>query len=361
MIGGRAGTPEVVSIQYLRGAAALLVVVAHACDQFPVGPLQPLLSVIGQGGVDIFFVISGYVMTYTTAVHKYDRATFYRRRITRIVPLYWALTLGTAVLLVAAGGLSRDSRFSWADLFTSLLFIPHHNAGEPGVIAPVLKLGWTLNYEMFFYAWFGALITLSAAARAAWLTAIFSVLVVVTSLFHPNAAPLLFWGRPVILEFLFGCAIGCCDLRGATVGLPQTIWRTALVAGTVAFLVLGAADGNLGERVQLRGIPAALIVLAAIGLERGASRVWRSRLLHFLGDASYSIYLAHLFAVVGLRILLIRLHATPTEPFGAIVWSMIGVAAGASSGCLVYLWVERPLGQAVKYGVMRIGVRSSPA
>jgi len=349
---------EVVSIQYLRGVAALLVVVAHACDQFVAGPVEPLLRLIGQGGVDIFFVISGYVMTYTTAVHRYDRPTFFRRRIARIVPLYWTLTLFTAVLLAAAGGLSRVSRFAWSDLFTSLSFVPHYNAGQPGAIAPTLKLGWTLNYEMFFYAWFGAFIACSAGARLVCLSLVFSALVGLTLLLHPIAAPLAFWGNPVVLEFLFGCAIGWYDLNGSPERIPRSVWLAALAAGTIAFFALGAADQSLAWRVLLRGIPGAIVVLAAIGFERRAARLRRSGLLHYLGDASYSIYLSHLFAIVGLRVVWLKLHVPHASASDALVFALCAVAAGTACGCLVYSYVERPLTGLVKRGAMGIGSRA---
>ena len=352
---------EVVSIQYLRGAAALLVVLAHACDQFVAGPAEPLLRLIGQGGVDIFFVISGYVMTYTTAINNYDRMTFLRRRIIRIVPLYWTLTLVTAVLLVVAGGMSRDSRFAWGDLVTSILFIPHHNAGEPNIIAPTLKLGWTLNYEMFFYAWFAALITLSPGLRTFFLSLIFGPWVLLTLIFHPAAAPFAFWGDPVILEFLFGCAIGCLDLKGRTDAPPRSIWLAILVIGALSFVALGAIDKSLAARVVLRGVPGALIVVAAVGMERGAGHLRRNGLLHFLGDASYSIYLAHLFAIVGLRIVWLKLHLPSTGWIAALLFPVLAVAAGTALGCLVYIKLERPLTRFVKHGLMPAATTRSAA
>lgn len=352
---------EVVSIQYLRAVAALLVVVAHACDQFVVGPVEPLLRLVGQGGVDIFFVISGYVMTYTTAVNRYDRGTFLRRRIARIVPLYWTLTLFAAALLFAAGGLSRTGRFAWNDLLASLLFIPHYNAGDPGIIAPTLKLGWTLNYEMFFYAWFGLLIGLAPQRRTVALSIVFSMLVGAALLAPPAGALWNFWGSPVVVEFLFGCAIGCLDLNGVVGRVPQRVWIAALLGSSVIFLVLGAIDGELAWRAGFRGMPGAVIVLAAVGWERRSTRLWRSRLIHFLGDASYSIYLAHLFAIVGLRVLWLKLHIPAGDALSASFFSLVAIVSGTGAGCLVYLTLERPLGAWVRQGIRQFSASRSAA
>ncbi|HEY3778786.1 MAG TPA: acyltransferase [Rhizomicrobium sp.] len=339
---------ELASIQYLRGIAAILVVIAHACGQFAGGTINPLLAMLGQGGVDIFFVISGYVMTYTTEMHGYDRATFFRRRIARIVPLYWTATLVTAVLLAFGSGFARHSRFSWTDLAASLFFIPHFSAGEPGNISPLLKLGWTLNYEMFFYLLFGALITCSSTSRTIRLATIFTVILAAGYLAHPQSAPLIFWSRPVVFEFLFGCAIACIDLRGLTAWLPCGAWLAALIAGAFLFCVIGVQDSTLAWRVPLRGLPSVAIVLAAIAIERSEAGFPANRLLHLLGDASYSIYLTHLFAVVGLRVIWERLHLPAGLGLAAPLFPVVAIAVGTTFGCLAWQWVERPVTRAAK-------------
>ncbi|MGH6876771.1 MAG: acyltransferase family protein [Rhizomicrobium sp.] len=360
MMRSRAGG-EVVSIQYLRGVAAILVVAAHACDQFVSGPVEPAVRLIGQGGVDIFFVVSGYVMTWTAAANNYDRATFFRRRITRIVPLYWVLTFFTAALLAGAGGLARDSRFAWGDLIASLLFIPHVNAGAAGIVAPTLKLGWTLNYEMFFYAWFGAFIGLTPFLRTACLSFVFSLFFAAALLWHPGGAVLGFWSNPIIVEFLFGCLVGCLDVRGVTQRLPGGVWLAILVFGAVSFLVLGGLDRDLAYRAALRGIPAFLIVLAAIGWERGAVAIRRSGVLHFLGDASYSIYLTHLFAIVGLRVLWLWAGLPTSETIDGSIFASIAVCIGTGAGCAAYLLLERPLIALVRRGSRHWSPSRSPA
>lgn len=129
---GKGMTPKknIVSIQYLRAIAALSVVFYHAVQQLPaVAALSTSLfpdlkEPIGIFGVDIFFVISGFVMTYTTAVHGYGMRQFLARRLVRIVPLYWSVTIAASLVIVVAPEILRHSKFTINHLLLSLLFSP---------------------------------------------------------------------------------------------------------------------------------------------------------------------------------------------------------------------------------------------
>jgi exopolysaccharide production protein ExoZ len=183
---------DIGAIQYLRAVAALLVVFHHALNQFPeIATRIPIDT--GASGVDVFFVISGFVMTYTTRTNEYRPAGFLLRRAVRIIPLYWSMTLFVAALLLVAPTFVRHSKFSFEDLFLSLLFIPHANAGEPDSLSPMVKLGWTLNYEAFFYVVFAAVIALSGLRRTAALATVFFMFIVGADFFHVTAAPVRFW------------------------------------------------------------------------------------------------------------------------------------------------------------------------
>ena len=186
---------EVASIQYLRALAALLVVFVHAQEQYPIGG-RIIPSAFGLGGVDLFFLISGFVMTFTAAQRPLTRLDFLKRRVVRIVPLYWTMTLATAGLIFVAPALTRDSHFAWSDLLTSLSFIPHYNAGKAGSISPIIKLGWTLNYEMFFYLVFAALLPLKPWLRTTSALLVFAVLIALETSTQSRFVLLAFWGRP---------------------------------------------------------------------------------------------------------------------------------------------------------------------
>jgi exopolysaccharide production protein ExoZ len=135
-------------IQILRGLAALLVLIHHVLEESqPLfgGHIPSPLVLLGASGVDIFFVISGFIMYYTNR-HRFGRkdapVDFLGRRIIRIVPLYWLCTI--AVVLLQIGGLYAHKKITGTTLGLSLLFLPNANI--------VHGVGWTLNYEMYFYA-----------------------------------------------------------------------------------------------------------------------------------------------------------------------------------------------------------------
>ena len=343
---------EVVSIQYLRGLAALLVIVHHAHEQIP-GLQRWFSTTIGASGVDIFFVISGFVMIYTTSLRKLSPVDFLARRAWRIVPLYWALTVFTAVLLIVASPLAHDSIFTIPSFFQSLLFIPHFNPGERGSLSPMLKLGWTLNYEMFFYVIFALLLGLAIWKRTFIIGAIFIGIIGAGLLFHPTFAPAVFYTQPIILEFVFGCVIGGLDRAGLLRTCPASLSLGGFIAGA-ALLFVGSPYLETPMRAICVGLPAALVVLSAIALERRMGSVPRWRFLETLGDASYSLYLSHLYAVIFFRVLWNRLHL-PSQGLG---WALVFMAAclgvGVIFGLICYALIEQPLLRAARrFGVFK--------
>lgn len=338
---------ELVSVQYLRGVAAALVVFYHALDQLPAAKAL-IPTEIGAMGVDLFFVISGVVMTYTTALHKYSPADFLARRTIRIVPLYWTTTTLVALLLIFAGDLTDTSRFTLDSYIQSLLFIPHENSGLPGAILPMLKLGWTLNYEVLFYLCFAALIGLSPLSRTLALTALFTLLIGIVAALSPDWVPLRFWANTIIFEFIFGCIIGMLLLNGALTKLPASAWLAILLAAITAMVALSFQLAPTFWRFLQWGLPAAAIVAAFAALEQHARAPWRSGALHFLGDASYSIYLTHAYVVVAFRVLWQKL-ALPAEGWGPVLlFVFFCVIVGIAAGCVTYFLLERPLTNAAR-------------
>src|SRR5262249_55839896 len=151
--------------------AALLVVFNHS-RQFA-GFESAIDTTVGHAGVDIFFVISGFVMAVTAGRANYPAGVFLQRRIIRIVPLYWAATFFTAGLLLIAPGLFRDNVVTLKHFLLSLFFIPHVSPDSAHDLSPLIKIGWTLNFEMFFYVVFAALAKFRLEAKIAAMTAIF--------------------------------------------------------------------------------------------------------------------------------------------------------------------------------------------
>ena len=154
-VSARDGT--VVPIQILRAVAAIAVVVSHAAqnlDRFAIAPNTSHFFVSGAAGVDLFFVISGFVMVYASEPlfgSASGAVTFLYHRIVRIVPLYWLATTFYVIVAVLLPGLG--TAYPIRTVAASFLFIP--TLLPDGGIHPVVLQGWTLNYEMLFYVKIG--------------------------------------------------------------------------------------------------------------------------------------------------------------------------------------------------------------
>lgn len=319
--------PDVPIIQYLRGVAATMVAIAHASDQ--IGPSAATISKIGTAGVDIFFVISGFIMTYTTAMRRYSRAGFMWRRIVRIVPIYWVVTCVAAVTAAVMPGLFKDTMFTWPEFLTSLFFIPFKNPAAND-IAPILKLGWTLNYEMFFYLLFCTFLPWRIEARIVAIGAVFGS----CWLAPTHWTPLIFYGRSITFEFLLGCLSGWFFVSG------MRIPRLLALAGLMVSLLLFVRGASFApQNLFYCGVPAAGMVISLLALQR--EMTWNSKLLHTVGDASYSIYCTHLFLVMAIAKLW-RVAVGMSSGAGDAGYVAICVGAAIWLGTLSYRHFEMP-------------------
>ncbi|AXU20830.1 hypothetical protein C7W88_17505 (plasmid) [Novosphingobium sp. THN1] len=328
------------SIQYLRGVAAMLVVAYHVFPQiqrmgFPVNGPETLSS-----GVDIFFVISGFVMVYSTARHPGRGGIgFLRDRITRIVPLYWTLSLVMMAMLLLIPAVAQSSRFDLGHVIASFLFVPWLHPVQHQYW-PMLVPGWTLNYEMFFYLIFAIALAIAGARRGLVVTLVGAALVCLTTvpLFVPVSGVAAFYTRSLILEFGYGMVLGELFLR--TDGRTSRAWWLIIAVGA-AGLVLSPVTRQLLTQGVAVGVPALLIVLGALYvplyLKGGLERVARK-----LGDASYSIYLSHYIMLSALGQIWRRF--VPGGPVGWVGFAVFAVIACALAGIVVYHLVERPLG-----------------
>jgi exopolysaccharide production protein ExoZ len=176
------------NIQILRAIAAYLVVFHHIQSHFVDNHSVAAVSNIGIIGVDIFFVISGFIMILTTSGEARSPLSFWRDRLVRIVPLYWLATFSLVGLSLI--GLAPTGLHGWdlQDLLASLLFIPEVRADGAGM--PILFVGWTLNYEMFFYLLFGlALLLRNQLLSVVALTGLFLGLAIAGRILRPRPSP----------------------------------------------------------------------------------------------------------------------------------------------------------------------------
>lgn len=325
----------IVPLQYLRGVAAMMVVLHHAGQSMWGQDLERGRWNFGQMGVMIFFVISGFIMLHT-ARHNRPGA-FALHRVIRVVPLYWLLTGAYFAILLRNDLLSTDPLRRLPSLVGSLFFVPGYHIGTPENIWPVLVQGWTLNFEMFFYALFA--VGLAFGRPGAVAAGIVVVLVALGQVIPGDSALFLTWTSPLMLLFVAGLALA--ELR-ARRGMAGLVWLLP-VAGLVT---LACAFGGLG------GAELAPAYLAAIGVVAGTI-AWADRgrypdlpLLARLGDASYSIYLSHTLFLIALMPLLRMLPLTGWLQFAVV--TVLAVVLSSGLGVVVHDRLERPMTQALR-------------
>jgi len=314
-------------------------VFCHAFDQLPW--LKARVPNVGYSGVDLFFVISGFIMVFVTTDAASSAWNFFRMRIIRIVPLYWLFNFATAALLLTFPRLFQTAAFTLPHFLLSLFFIPHLSPAVPPSISPFILLGWTLNYEMFFYVVFALAIAVSVARRVPLTIAVLAMLTALGPLSVFDGSPAWeFYSNNIVLEFVFGMMLAGLFLNGVLHRLGASAGGILIALGA-AGLILGSYHMELA-RALVFGVPAALIVAGALSME--SSRVVpKVQPFLLLGDASYSIYLAHLFPIALERFAWSRL-GLPTDgvlPVAAFV--SMALFGGASAGIACYLLIERPM------------------
>ncbi|MDI7860621.1 acyltransferase [Rhizobiaceae bacterium n13] len=291
-----------VQLQYVRAIAALMVVYFHSILQLRNVDAQATLGdfLFGKSGVDLFFVLSGFVMWITTAGRPIGALEFYQRRVRRIVPLYWAATITAAAIALAIPAVLKSTKFELGHVLASLFFIPWINPADPNgaMIAPVIVPGWTLNYEMYFYLVFGALLVLGENLRLLALLTFFLAVFAVCRLLPAEATAAIFYGDAVVFEFVAGVFIGKLYLDGRRIGATPA-WALAALS-FAAMVVADHLDLADIPRIMPIGIPAALVIYAAVSVD--FSRWKEIGWLRYLGDASYSIYITHIFVLAAARV-----------------------------------------------------------
>lgn len=322
-------------IQAIRGIAAVLVVYFHTSHT----------PKFGAFGVDIFFVLSGAVMAMLMAQGS-SGADFLLRRLVRIVPLYFlATTAAYAVSWLLPSARTSGNIPTLIDYLKSIAFIPHE--ARNGEIVPVLGVGWTLNYEMAFYLCCAAACAVSLRHRALWAAGFVVLAACVAGRFFAGTPSGHFYSNPILLEFIAGLGVWtlCARLEfiqpRALVAMPVVLALGFMAWSECTNLELLADAGEWGRPLR-HLLPAAVIVGCAILAEGAFAKLQEPfrRALILIGDASYAIYLTHVFVVGALSILLAKVaQLAVSSSLGASITVVVSTLVGVA----VYLWVELPV------------------
>jgi exopolysaccharide production protein ExoZ len=335
------GTPrsQLLSIQYLRGLAALSVLATHAL-QWPLAEMNMGLLKTGRLGVDVFFVISGFIITTIAGDGRFDPRDFLIRRAFRIVPAYWTATLLVTILAVAIPTQFRTTVPTIEGLVKSLLFIP---SLEPK--APLLVLGWTLNFEVFFYLVFASLFFLGSKARTLVLLGTFALLVAigqfVPGLSHVEAI----YTSPSLIGFSFGTILAQAYQHPSFARLCEQLRRAAIAAPCILLVAFYVVDWGGAEEIALwkhllMSSTALSIVLLGLNYE-AVGQIAYIRPFKYIGDISYSVYLFHLFSVGAIWAVAKRLFDIH-QPFAYLGCAALVILAGLASGAVCHHFIERP-------------------
>lgn len=336
---------KLLGVEALRGIAAMLVVAFHAAEilagrnSYGTAPFGHFWA-FGRAGVDFFFVLSGFIITFIhfgDIGHPRTMGAFWRKRLLRIYPTWWIVAALYSALLFISPTPGRAEQ-DWVHALFSFLLLP-----EP--VDPILGVGWSLRHELLFYAIFSVLLLqreIGAILLGIWGLGIAAnmqaQMATGAPLFHGLADLLVFRGFNV--EFFFGIATAVLvrfEIGGA--------WRTVAALGALGFLATGMVESYTPEVMhewpvqRLAYAATAAMVLYGVALldRNGQSRV--PRLLVRLGAASYSIYLLHIPVLLVLEYALrpVRDLVPPELAFIAIVAAAIGAATVFSEA------VEQPL------------------
>lgn len=335
-------------LQALRFTAAALVLVGHVIMealQHPVilanaqinpetSPVLSALRLVPWGvGVDIFFVISGFIISYGSLDRPASTESFVDfliRRIIRIWPTYAFFTVLMVVANLLFQAVIRNPSLDPVYIVASLFFIPWERPTD-GRMFPLLGQGWTLNYEMFFYVCFALAILLPRRARIPALVG-GGCLLIVAGLTLPLPSILAFYANPIIAEFLFGVLLGVAFRKWPAA--PRT-GAVMVALGTLLAYGLFNVSSDL-PRIVEAGVPAALIVAGILFAGEHGERLLGRPSLVLLGNASYALYLSHPFVINALIVIWLKLGIG--QP---VLFFLMAIVCSTVASVVVYLVLER--------------------
>lgn len=334
------------SIQVLRGLAVLGVVLFHCLSieskYFAGAKVLPKVFELGQSGVDLFFVISGFVMvTVTKGRHglPFESWRFLWARLTRIYPTYWFYFLLTAGIFSIRPDWVNASQGHQVDFFSSFFLLPSNRL-------PLVMVAWSLIHELWFYLVFALFIAFPERILLPLLLAWAFVVIAANFIFvNFNLAPIVqITLHPYTIEFIIGALSALVSLRIHRV-LTKLKLTVALII-VFAGLIIAAHFGIFNQPNMLRAVFFGLLYGFAMAVVVIAERTDLLRvpsLLLVFGNASYTIYLSHLLVLSAAGRLWSMWFPVDANRVTIIVIFSAMLGLVAIYGWLAYRFVELPV------------------
>lgn len=324
------------SVQYMRAIAAILVVIHHATEkgaQYSSAPFE--WFTIGEAGVDLFFIISGYIMCHTVDSKNIDFISFITARIKRIIPLYWVLTTMALVIYLLFPD-KVNSAGGGTDIIHSYILFPV----EANYL---ISNGWTLSYEFFFYFLFAFGLIFSGKFNFFIPIILIITLVNLGNFYTLNTTIFNFITNPLLLEFSFGILIYYLFQNNH---LNLILGSSLIIVSIILFSLVNIFTPD-NSRIINYGIPAMFFFIGMMTLEPLFIKTNENKIALFfkmVGNSSYSLYLFHPFALVITSIILNKIDL---NEFGYL-FVMLLIVSSIVAGQLCYLLIEKNLAKLFK-------------
>lgn len=359
------GKERIDSIQVFRGIAATAVILHHAFNELSIVRGQDLASRhqifntdLGSAGVDLFFIISGFIMVYTTTNASATASRFLLQRSIRIYPLYWICSI-VGILIYLSPWLQYYDEFKnhSIEYVKSFFLYPSFGAGSESLLVRPRPLGqgWTLVYEMVFYGVFASALFIRRQQRAL-IASIGLVSLWLIGRVLPSSVWQSLLSDSVMLEFILGIAVAYF-FTTKRIHLSRSTSIALFVLGMSALLVAAFIPGFIAAnpRLVIFGLPCCAIAASVV---LGPSQREAPRWLMFLGDASYSLYLTHGLTMALFRIGYSRLALIRTLP--QPLYYILLLATVFPVGIVTYLCIEKPVTSFLKSRLARTRRSSTP-
>lgn len=318
------------SIQVLRGISILLVVLYHVTAITDDAKSQYYFD-YGKIGVDIFFIISGYIMTFICERNE-PTAPFIKKRIIRIMPLYISVTL-LAALANYRGDLLNGSEYVWTSLVKSIFMVPHYSIANESKIFPIFIPGWTITYEIWFYTSIALVGLLFKYPKKTLIVPYVLSFIYIASQALPEGAIKGFTGNSVYLTFALGMLIRMYETKKIEVKY--------LVPSVLYLFILAFVFEQESARFITLGLPAFGIFLVFffwIGDRLGS--------MAYIGKISFSLYLTHVFAINIVERLMRSFY--PNISYGLELMMVIAFFASIVVAVITHIVFEKRLDNALR-------------